>query len=395
MACPNTEDGFVMIAVELGSALAMVDLTKGERLVVWEVVTQMYGKAKLTEARVSPADVAARTNTERAMISKAVRSLVESNILTAGREDQTYRLQKDYEKWTRVARKEDAETAEARVSYAVEAVARSNGRVPKVRPGRPKAAPEMRVSTDTDYPETRVSTDTNYGEMRVSTDTVSVSLQTRERVSTDTPILLEEFRDLRETPPSPPQGGETTTAEASPESKTEDAPATVAFPDLRANHRVASGGHQVDEAELLRAAAFIEREFVEKGRDYAFTCELYRVSEQYPTDWFLKALINARVQEKRSGELIKRFTYITNTLDRWVAHRGPIPGDWCDYDETLNLRDPEKHKAALRMKQRTAAYRPAAEVKPVPLPPEFKAPADWDQPGTPNPFSKHRRPESA
>lgn len=196
MACPNTEDGFVMIAVELGSALAMVDFTKGERLVVWEVVTQMYGKAKLPEARVSPADVAARTNTERAMISKAVRSLVESNILTAGREDQTYRLQKDYQKWTRVARKEDAETAEARVSYAVEAVARSNGRVPKVRPGRPKATPEMRVSADTDLPETRVSADTNYGEMRVSTDTVSVSLQTRERVSTDTPILLVELESI-------------------------------------------------------------------------------------------------------------------------------------------------------------------------------------------------------
>ena len=218
MACPNTEDGFVMIAVELGAAIAMVDFTKGERLVVWEVVTQMYGKAKLPEARVSPADVAARTNTERAMISKAVRSLVESNVLTAGKEEQTYRLQKDYEKWDRTARKEDPETAEARVAYAVEAVARSNGKVPRTRPGRPKAEPEMRVSTDTDYQETRVSTDTHYPEKRVSTDTdyqetrvstdthypekrvstdtVSVSLQTRERVSTDTAILLVELESI-------------------------------------------------------------------------------------------------------------------------------------------------------------------------------------------------------
>jgi len=196
VACPNTEDGFVMIAVELGAAIAMVDFTKGERLVVWEVVTQMYGKAKLPEARVSPADVAARTNTERAMISKAVRSLVESNVLTAGKEEQTYRLQKDYEKWDRTARKEDPETAEARVAYAVEAVARSNGKVPRTRPGRPKAEPEMRVSTDTDYQETRVSTDTHYPEKRVSTDTVSVSLQTRERVSTDTAILLVELESI-------------------------------------------------------------------------------------------------------------------------------------------------------------------------------------------------------
>jgi hypothetical protein len=98
MAKPDCDDGWLKYAHELDAALAVADFTKGARIVLREIFAQLFGPAKLRTARVSPTELARCTGQVKTGLVRAVRELVESDVLRK-RPDGSYVFNKDYESW--------------------------------------------------------------------------------------------------------------------------------------------------------------------------------------------------------------------------------------------------------------------------------------------------------
>jgi hypothetical protein len=98
MAKPDLDEGYLRVAHELFAAIAVAGFTKWEMVVLREVFDQIYGPRKTSTARLSSTDIAARAGTQKQVIYRAIRMLVEAGVLakTAGGE---YRFIKDYEAW--------------------------------------------------------------------------------------------------------------------------------------------------------------------------------------------------------------------------------------------------------------------------------------------------------
>lgn len=97
-AKPDLDDGWLPYAHELDAALAVADFTKGARIVLREVFAQIFGPAKLKTARVVATDVAARSGFKRPNVSRAIKELTDSRVLTL-ESDGAFRFNKDYESW--------------------------------------------------------------------------------------------------------------------------------------------------------------------------------------------------------------------------------------------------------------------------------------------------------
>lgn len=99
-AKPDLDDGWLKYAHELDTALAAADLTKGARIVLREVFAQVFGPAKRIAATLSPSAIAGDYGVCRQYVSRAIKELVDSNIL-ARSQDGAFRFVKDYESWLR------------------------------------------------------------------------------------------------------------------------------------------------------------------------------------------------------------------------------------------------------------------------------------------------------
>ncbi len=109
MAKPDCDDGWLKYAHELDAALAVADFSKGARIVLHEVFSQIFSLAKLRTARISPSELARRSGQVREVISRAVKELVDSNVLSP-QSDGSYRFNKHYESWTGCNRHGSTET---------------------------------------------------------------------------------------------------------------------------------------------------------------------------------------------------------------------------------------------------------------------------------------------
>jgi hypothetical protein len=98
-AKPDCDDGWLKYAHELDAALAVADFTKGARIVLREVFSQIFGPAKLRHARLSPAEIGGRVGMARPHVMRGITELVDSGVL-ARSADGAYKFIKDYESWT-------------------------------------------------------------------------------------------------------------------------------------------------------------------------------------------------------------------------------------------------------------------------------------------------------
>jgi hypothetical protein len=101
MAKPDTDDGWIKLAHELFAALMLADLTKAERMILHEVLNQMYrGPVKHRTATIKPAELCQRLGCLREYAWKGLKGLVDAGILIKQKPD-TFTFVKDYESWTR------------------------------------------------------------------------------------------------------------------------------------------------------------------------------------------------------------------------------------------------------------------------------------------------------
>jgi hypothetical protein len=98
-AKPDCDDGWLKYAHELDAALAVADFTKGARIVLREVFSQIFGPAKLRHAKLSPAEIGGRVGMARSHVMRGITELVDSGVL-ARSADGSYKFIKDYESWT-------------------------------------------------------------------------------------------------------------------------------------------------------------------------------------------------------------------------------------------------------------------------------------------------------
>jgi hypothetical protein len=98
VAKPDIDDGWLKYAHELDAALAVADFTKGARIVLREVFSQIYGPAKKRTAKVSPSAIGAACGMDRHNISRGLKELVDGNVLRK-QDDGVYTFNKDYETW--------------------------------------------------------------------------------------------------------------------------------------------------------------------------------------------------------------------------------------------------------------------------------------------------------
>lgn len=273
MACPNTEDGFVMISLELGAALAMARLTTAEQVIVWEVVSRTYGPAKAPLAAISATDLARRTGLDRTFLAKGLRSLLDSGILAEGKERGEYKLQKNYDRWDRSAHKESDESARARREYARAAV-RAARSYPK------QAPPDCGNTATVGCGDIATVADSGCG----NTATVGVAILPQSCGNTATPILLEDSLDLKE------QQQATATEDEDPEPFHPPVlPMTKAAP--------APSPAQDDAVIVARIEAFIEASGI---NPQFFECKIPSLVAQYPARWVEKAIRDAVPKSNRS-----------------------------------------------------------------------------------------------
>src|SRR5262245_25620815 len=97
MARPDIDDGWIRYAHELDAALACADFSKGARIVLQHVFTQVFGPGKLKTARVSATELATALGSHKAHFVRAVRELTESGVLV--RVADGFRFNKDYPSW--------------------------------------------------------------------------------------------------------------------------------------------------------------------------------------------------------------------------------------------------------------------------------------------------------
>lgn len=100
MAKPDLDDGYLRYAHELDAALACADFTKGARIVLRVVFSQLFGPARAETAKVFPSELARASGFDKAHLCRAVRELTESGVLERVA-DCEYRFVKDYERWTK------------------------------------------------------------------------------------------------------------------------------------------------------------------------------------------------------------------------------------------------------------------------------------------------------
>lgn len=295
MACPNTEDGFVMISLELGAALAMARLTTAEQVIVWEVVSRTYGPAKAPLAAISATDLARRTGLDRTFLAKGLRSLLDSGILAEGKERGEYKLQKNYDRWDRSAHKESDESARARREYARAAV--------RAARSYPKQAPP-------DCGNTATVADSGCG----NTATVGVAILPQSCGNTATPILLEDSLDLREKTPQPPEGESVV--------ESDEKPATIPIQPAP----ISSVPTTYDE--LYRwVEAITKTQYV--------TEKLYVIAAGYPVEWVFHALRCCSGQNKPEQ---RWESYANGCLIRWHQNKG-INWDEVKRDTSSKTRD--------------------------------------------------------
>lgn len=103
MARPQTEAGFVMVALDLFAALMAADIPNRGAIVLAEVLLQTYGPRKarrgVRAVHIDPAQIEHYTGLHRNNARKAIRELVAANILNP-QSDGAYKFNKDYETWT-------------------------------------------------------------------------------------------------------------------------------------------------------------------------------------------------------------------------------------------------------------------------------------------------------
>jgi hypothetical protein len=98
MANPQTEDGFVMVALDLFPAILSAGLSGYAQIVLAEVLLQCYGPQKKDRVTLVPSELGIRTGLDRNNARRAIRELVEAGILRGDRD--TYRFNKDYDSWS-------------------------------------------------------------------------------------------------------------------------------------------------------------------------------------------------------------------------------------------------------------------------------------------------------
>jgi phage replication O-like protein O len=81
MAKPQTEEGFVMIALDLFVAIMTCDLPNREAIILAEILTQSYGPAKRRNVVIDPATIEDITGLHRNNVRRALVGLVEANII--------------------------------------------------------------------------------------------------------------------------------------------------------------------------------------------------------------------------------------------------------------------------------------------------------------------------
>lgn len=98
MANPQTENGFVMVALDLFGAIMSAGLSTYAQVVLAEVLAQSYGPQKAKRVYLHGTEFNELTGIDRNSARKAITELVAAKILVA--DGGGYRFNKDYESWT-------------------------------------------------------------------------------------------------------------------------------------------------------------------------------------------------------------------------------------------------------------------------------------------------------
>jgi hypothetical protein len=98
MASPQTENGFVMIALDLFAAIMMADLPNRCMIVLSYHLIHSYGPTKKRDVFLDPATIEEHTRLHRNNVRRAVKELADAKILMR-RVGGAYRFNKDYEAW--------------------------------------------------------------------------------------------------------------------------------------------------------------------------------------------------------------------------------------------------------------------------------------------------------
>lgn len=104
MANPQREDGFTGIANEIIDNLCLINLSPYESRVIWFILRKTYGYQKKID-RIPLSQFAESLQLDRNNIRRAIQKLIKKNLLVVSRDHKnnvTYGLQKDYEKWNGV-----------------------------------------------------------------------------------------------------------------------------------------------------------------------------------------------------------------------------------------------------------------------------------------------------
>jgi hypothetical protein len=98
MARPKTDEGFIMIALDLYAAIAASDLPNRCQVVLAEALLELYGPHKAQTVNLVPATLEQFTGLHRNNARRAIGELVTWGILTQN-DDGSYSFNKDYESW--------------------------------------------------------------------------------------------------------------------------------------------------------------------------------------------------------------------------------------------------------------------------------------------------------
>lgn len=97
VARPQTEDGFVMIALDLFSAVMSAGLSGYAQIVLAEVMLQWAGPGKKRKVYLHGSEIAEATGLDRNNARRAIRELTDAGIIRPDGEGFTFN--KDYESW--------------------------------------------------------------------------------------------------------------------------------------------------------------------------------------------------------------------------------------------------------------------------------------------------------
>jgi phage replication O-like protein O len=103
-ASPQTEDGHIDIANEIGEALARLNLSAYESRILWVIWRKTYGWHKKVDC-ISFTQFEKATGLHRRHVQRTIKKLIERNIIASTGYSRilSYGFQKDYTKWRDVA----------------------------------------------------------------------------------------------------------------------------------------------------------------------------------------------------------------------------------------------------------------------------------------------------